>query len=352
MWKKILFGCFFILELVACSISNPSRELSLPTMVVEPPTTDILVPKATPQPSMNLACWEKEKECAIVKKLGFHIDAIVSFSPDKQWVVVYRKQESRDGKYVGGLRFIHANGDIEWVFSSDQLEQDIGECALFWMTNFWSLDSRYVYFSPDPSYCSRPRNYSAVGTQVLYRLDIQTGEFTEILPFKLTSFQLLGLYTLGFSPDGKSLAYFQTLDSPLIIKIRDLSTNKETIFSLNNNYREAGCLVWTADAQHVLFYVAKNTMPGTPITTSLFMIDMKQQTIQPIYSDQPNIYCPSYHVFNREQASKDKDLVPIELIGSDLGTNYFRMIDRFYLNPFTGQRIILPTTEATNTSNP
>jgi hypothetical protein len=340
--KRILLGGLLIMGLVSCAnlyFTIPSGETKPPVVTQFPTTTST----ANPSPTIDGSCWKSEKKCAIANSLGFHVDAIVSFSPNLQWVAVYNTQRKIAGKFVGGLRFIKADGNSEWIFSSTQLTQDIGECALFWTTDFWSSDSRFVYFSPDPSYCSRPNRHSTYGTQVLYRLDVQTGEFTEVLPIKFTSFQNLGLYTFEFSSDGKFLAYFQTLDSPVIVKIRDLAMGKELNFPLEDKYHEAGCLVWTTDNQSILFYAAKNTVPGTLITSSLFSIDSKDQVVQVIYSDLPNIYCPLGDDIYRDQIPKGNYLVPIVVIGTDIGINYFRGIDWFYLNPYTREKVIWPT---------
>lgn len=206
-------------------------------------------------------------------------------------------------------------------------------------------DSQYVYFSPDPSYCSHPSNFSAIGTQVLYRLDTKTGEFVEYLPFAPTSSQRYGLYTFEFSPNGQDLVYFQTMNSSVTIKIRNLASESETSFVLDRNYHEAGCLAWMDDGQHLLFYGATTTRPNKATSTSLYLVDIRQKSILEIYHDQPNVYCAYDEPYWRENLPNSKDLLVEKM---DL--SYSKVAERFYLNPLTKETLPWPTPTSWPTS--
>ena len=196
---KANFGLLFLLVLVfaGCSAQKPATINTITDMPITMPTTiSTSNPTIIPTPTYDFWCWKKEKECEIAQNLGVNIQQIASFSPDMQWAAIY----------FMGMRFVKVDGSKEWEFNATQMREDIGECAYFFEINFWSLDSRYVYFSPDPSYCSRMVNFSDAGTQVLYRLNIETGEFIEYLPFNdnlnsITS-RKLDLYTHEKTPDG------------------------------------------------------------------------------------------------------------------------------------------------------
>lgn len=320
----------FILGLVSCSTHQPvqiSAITDTPIAIMTISNTPSLA--ITPAPTYDSWCWKKEKECEIAQRLGVNIQQIESFSPNMQWAVIY----------LGGMRFVKVDGSKEWEFNSSQMREDIGECGYFLEINFWSLDSRYVYFSPDPSYCSRMFNYSDVGTQVLYRLDVEAGTIEEYLPFVKyrfsSGYERWGLYTFEFSPDGRYLVYFQSYGSPMIINIKNLTTKDEITYELDNKYLEAGCPAWMDDAVHVLFYAATTTHPGDPTLASLFFIDLKEQTIQAIYHDEPNVYCAIGNPYFREENPDATNLIPVRVL--DIG--YQQLLDQFYLDPLAGQKI-------------
>jgi len=333
-----------ILGVIGCSMQ---KTVSV-TPTIESPT--ILSPTASrsdiiPTPTYDSWCWKKDKECEIAKSLGVTIQNIDSFSPDMQWVVIYNMKWAKapPDKDVGGMKFVKVDGSKEWKFSATQMREDIGECSNIFMTNFWSPDSHYVYFSPNPSYCSRMFNFSDVGTQVLYRLDIEAGTIEEYLPFVRYRFssgdERWGLYTFEFSPDGHHLIYFQSYGSPMIIKIRDLTTEDEITYELDSKYLEAGCPAWLDDNNHVLFYAATTTRPSDPTLASLYIIDLEEQAIRTIYHDQPNVYCPISSPYFREDNPDATNLIPVRVL--DIG--YQQVLDQFYLNPLTGQKVLWAT---------
>ncbi len=317
-----------ILGLVSCSTHQPvqiSAITDTPIAIMTISNTPNLA--ITPTPTYDSWCWKKEKECEIAQKLGVNIQQIESFSPNMQWAVIY----------LGGMRFVKVDGSKEWEFNSLQMREDIGECGYFLEINFWSLDSRYVYFSPDPSYCSRLRNYSDVGTQVLYRLDVETGEFKEYLPFNKntnsTTSRKFDLYSLEFSPDGTYLAYLQTLTIPLIVHIRNLETEFETTYTMNMKYPEAGCLAWSAKDHLLFFYVATVTAPEKSLVSSFYKIDVDNHIVKEIVHDKPYLYCIS-----RGDIMNDGDLVFTKMVDTSSGYN-----ENFYFNPYTEEFEIYPT---------
>ena len=345
-----LLICWF----VGCSApqltqTNITTNISLMPIISSTPDPTII-----PSPTYDYWCWEKEKECELAKNLGVNIQQIDSFSPNMQWAVIYDTKLAKmpPDKDIGGFRFVKVDGSQEWRFNATQMSQDIGECSNIFMTNAWSPDSRYVYFSPNPSYCSRMFNYSDVGTQVLYRLDVRTGAVEEYLPFVKyrfsSGYERWGLYTFEFSPDGHRLIYFQSYGSPMIIKVRDLTTEDEVTYELDSKYLEAGCPAWMDDNSHIVFYAATTTRPYDSTMSSLYIINLGDQTIETVYRDQPNVYCPISNPYYREDNPDATNLIPVMVF--DIG--YQQGLDQFYLNPITGQKVLWATSTPYPSSTP
>jgi hypothetical protein len=305
-------------------------------MTITQITATAVVPTSTPE----FSCWKKDKrECAIAESLGIDLDSIISFSPDLKWVVIYniKLATSWPGKDIGGLRFVKTDNSKEWMFDATQMSQDIGECSLIFTANAWSPDSHYIYFSPDPGYCSRMRYVSDYGTQVLYRLDVLTGEFIEYLSFSdgvnSTVGRKLDLYNLAFSPDGIYLAYLKTLNAPMIIHIRNLETEKEIIYKMPAKYPEAGCLVWSSNSHFLFFYAATTTAYEKSTLSSFYKIDMDNHSIKEIIQSQPYLFCISDY----DPIEKD-DFVFV----TRADTSY-NVSEEYYFNPYTEEFIVQPT---------
>jgi WD40 repeat protein len=296
---------------------------------------------ATFAPTADWRCLNQDLVCALTQRLGVSMDQIDSFSPDWQWAVIYAGR-FESGEMIGGIRFAKTDGSQQWAFYSTDMSQDIGECSAQFSTDYWSQDSRYVYFSPDPGFCSHSFNFSDFGPPVLYRLDLETGEFIEFLPFAenptSTRPGRLGPYNFSFSPDGSYLAYVQSFNSPLTMGIKDLKTGTETAFTLDPKYREAGCLAWMQDGRDLVFYAATTTHPGDPTTASLFVVDAYDGTIRYIYRDRPNVYCALGNSYWSEHEPEDHRLVRVERYNI-----YYEWDAQFLLDPLTGQESAWPT---------
>lgn len=346
MKKNYSLLFILILGITSCSMQK---------LVSIAATTEIPVTMTTTSSNLNLSitltptldslwCSDREKECEIARSLGVGILQIDSFSPNMKWVAMNDLKMAKfpPDKDIGGMKFVKVDKSKEWKFNATQMREDIGECSNIFMTNFWSNDSRYVYFSPHPSYCSRMFNFSDIGTQVLYRLDVETGATEEFLPFIKyhfsSGYERWGLYTFEFSPNGRYLVYFQSYGSPMIIHVKDLKTEDEITYELDNKYLEAGCPAWMDDSIHVLFYAATTTRPGESTTASLYIIDLEKRTIQAIYHEQPNVYCTISNPYYREKNPDVKNLIPVNKM-----TIEYQLMEQFYLNPLTRQKVLWPT---------
>ena len=354
MKKLACLASLLVVGLVACSGQAPTVIPSpvIPTLTPHSTLTPISASTPTIWPTSASRCWKKEKECEIAKKLGVkNIDLIFSFSPDMQWAAIDKSRLGSDMLLIAGLRVAKADGTQEWTFDATQFRKALIQCSGQFTTDFWSADSRYVYFSYDPGWCSRNVNFSSGNTPILYRLDVKTGIFLEYLPGAghsgKTSLPTGGYYTFKFSPDGLYLAYLQTFNSPVVVTVRNLKTESEMVFKLDKKYPEAGCLAWMDDSQHLLFYGATTTSPNHPTSTSLYLVDINQKTIREIYNEQPNVYCAIDDRSWLITPPNPKDFLLVEKMALSYWTG-----ERFYLNPLTKQTLPWPTPASWASSTP
>lgn len=98
----------------------------------------------------------------------------------------------------------------------------------------------------------------------LYKVDLENGEFSILLPPQSTS------YAFSISPDGKYLGYVYH-GKPEAIYIRDLASGEENQIVLTEIYERVGSFVWTPDSKEILFFGISYT--NGLFYSSLFLYD-------------------------------------------------------------------------------
>lgn len=173
----------------------------------------------------------------LLSALDCNRQGVVQFSPDDQWAVIDCS--------VDGVTLIRLDGSKEWALSSDSL---VGpHTDDFVNVSHWSADGAYAYIGANPHTDGfwEPFHQAAA----LFRLNLETGEIKEMLKG--------AYYSFAFSPDDRRLAYIQTAQSPVILRVRDLKTGTERATKFDSKYNTGGGYLWSADSQRLIFSIVQ-----------------------------------------------------------------------------------------------
>lgn len=128
----------------------------------------------------------------------------------------------------------------------------------------WSQNSRYLYFNIQVSFSGYVPFYQGAGLQ---RLDVITGEISEILPngYLVTS-DTVSIYNWDFeafslSPNDDKLAYTNDADKSVQgvqLVIRDMKTNKE-MNMLFDKYTDVGSILWSPKQDYLILAATNGT---------------------------------------------------------------------------------------------
>ena len=193
------------------------------------------------------------------------------FSPNGQWVEVFCSRDT--------IEIVSMDETRKWEVSSDTLINPYTE--YFGGVNHWSNDGAYAYISFDPHTDGywEPFHHGIV----LYRLDLQTGQISEVLPLGKSDWVF---YAFAFSPNDRRLAYIVTDKSPVILNIRDLPTGDEQSFEFDLKYNTGGGFVWSPDSQKLVFSITQfDTSTYEYIATSIFLWDKDTSKVTELIND-------------------------------------------------------------------
>jgi len=184
-----------------------------------------------------------------------------------------KKIQTRDwNKY----EILTSDGNLLWTYSYDN-KFGVSEPGV--EPFHWSKDGRYIYITcyhgPDDSSVKFFGNHFKDG-DCIFRLDMNTGEATEILPDMYP-----GYYAFAISPDDTQLVYTNQNEAIVKIILLDLHTNKEKIlFTADENILETGSFGWSPDMNKLLF--SNSDKNGID---SIYMFDLETLEIETIISD-------------------------------------------------------------------
>ncbi|NJC94976.1 MAG: hypothetical protein C3F07_19435 [Anaerolineales bacterium] len=284
---KRKFGLFFfsIIIFTACSTSitvEPTREIrntpnqgtQVPSFVFitdTPASPSLTVPD--PVTATQQVLHDKlDKYCVHGQARGF------ASSPDDLWDVVFCSYET--------IVFVRDDESTHWELSSDTLINSYVE--YFVNLIHWSNDGNYVYASFDPHTDGywEPFHHGIV----LYRLDLGTGQISEVLLLSKSDWIF---YSLAFSPNDRRLAYIVTDKSPVVLNIRDMQTGDEQSFEFDSKYNTGGGFLWAPDSQSVVFSIAQyDTSIGDYIATSIVLCELKRPACTTLSTDHKEVLVP------------------------------------------------------------
>jgi len=195
-------------------------------------------------------------------------------SPDNHWDVVFCSYNA--------IQFVQHDETKHWEVSSDKLINP--GVDYFISLDHWSNDGNYVYvsFNPHTDGYWEPYHQGIV----LYRLDLQTGQISEVLPLRKSDWLF---YSFAFSQNDRRLAYIVTDKSPVILNIQDMQTGDGQSFEFDPKYNTGGGFVWSPDSQQLVFSITQfDTNNYEYIATSIILWDRNASELTTLIKDHPS----------------------------------------------------------------
>ena len=284
-FRYSLIGFVLFSMLVACSTS---RTTSITTQL--PKTTSEMdelenLPTATLRPSFtpiptrapNLTQTATYRDNATAQSVNLTVVAQYprickntnsymppSYSPEKLWMEEFCFSEADDSPI---LTLSNKKTQVLWkmVYRDfiEHMEYGNGLGVVH-----WSPDQKYAYFASFPTIdsfeCYLGKNSQHFGNG-LFRLDLQTGVVTTILPMQ-DNFS----FDFSFSPTGRRLIY-QTYPSGLIIL--DIKTGESISVKSVEKNRSGGGYLWSSDGLELIYSTVIYNEISEPIAYSLRLVD-------------------------------------------------------------------------------
>jgi Tol biopolymer transport system component len=183
----------------------------------------------------------------------------LNVSPDGRWRVVAQEsapvtvgedemEEFPSGaKYQVELYVESTDSDLVWEVVDEWRNSGLG--ADYPGPLQWSADGRYLFFSniPQPDGCS-----VFVNGGDLWRLDLQTGEAVQLLPF-------VGM-AMALSPDSRTLAYYRSSYEENF-HLYDLASGETISLYLpdyGDPWQQMGGISWSPDGRQILLIQVMN----------------------------------------------------------------------------------------------
>jgi hypothetical protein len=188
---------------------------------------------------------------------------------------------------LAGCDRIEYSADKAWAVGQTCQDDEIRLVSLpnfkIWLLHNLTTNDRSIiptYVSPDgrtlylafKTFLLTQVSYYNDGDKLL-RLDLESGEISEVLPFSG-----VGVYSFAFSPDGNKLAYILIGTSPMVLTILDLVSGEESHGDLPERFNRAGNILWAPQADRLVFEGAFMENPlesiGLKMKYSVILIDV------------------------------------------------------------------------------
>jgi len=332
----IAIGICICLFIGACTsqVVAPTQTM-IPTSTQFPETKTPPIPTSTSTPTLssvqlpiietqNSAIATRDAQVAtaiaILPDCGWSSNH--NYSPDGNWVA-FECLEYGMGAY--NLKDFSKSSYFSY-YDTFGLKYENGNHFGKLKPKHWSIDGKYLYFSPffgGDGGCV----YYAEG-QALLRLDLLSGKYSEVLsPTENSSY-----FNFSFSNDEKYLGYFEVWQEHPILNLLDFTTNKHQEIPLGEKYSGAGSIVWSPDNNQVLFS-ARSGDECESMVYYLVALNLKDHAQKVVFEGNQEKYFPVKWV--------DENLILIEAGFSEKYS---------YMSISTGE--ILPYNEPAPTSRP
>lgn len=279
--KPLLF-ILVAFSLAACSVVQPTRlptitEPNVPThtnspiSTSAPPTRPVPtaaapltqpVPTLTPAPSITPHGTLESSWALFAEKCRGYYFQTSFVSPTLEWAIC------RDAQKIVAVN----RADVRWEFGVTAayglpyFESEVDPL-------FWSPDNQYVFIK---SYSAWDGGYMFGTTHAIWRMDLRTGQVSEIIKPRVTDGYLGGApYAVSISPTGRRLVYIQQEVSPLTLIVADIQTGETQEIELQSRFEGAGIFFWSPDGTKLLFKLGGpyRSEDGEPTYFSMMLVD-------------------------------------------------------------------------------
>jgi hypothetical protein len=256
------------IQLWSDSIPSPTL-LPVPTLTPKPTLSSgqltMTATRQTLQERLGKYCWSGSASGA-------------KLSPDARWVEVNCEPDV--------IKIVAIDESKIWDVSSSELIYPYSEH--FVSVFHWSNDGLYVYAFVNP----HTDGYWEPFHQgiVLYRLTLQTGQFSEVLPLGKGDWVF---YAFSFSPNDRRLAYIVTDKSPAILNVRDMQSGVEQSYTFDGTYNTGGGFLWSPDSQNLVFSITQYDPNNHKyIATSIGLWNREKSNIVTLVKDHEEVLVP------------------------------------------------------------
>jgi hypothetical protein len=204
-------------------------------------------------------------------------------SPDGEWMA---SPCDNIAGYSLDVYQMHGDKKLEVMYGQDAVSKY--GCTGYFFPKRWSADGKTLYYAANRSDVE-PRTLFARDGHALLRLDLATGESTEILGSTVSG----GYYAFAFSPDEQTLAYIAQPANPLTLTLQASAPAKPASIPLDAQFCAAGRIVWSPDGKQLIYLGWKcGDSFGADGRFTLVLFDVANQTQQWVFSDSTKVYYP------------------------------------------------------------
>lgn len=281
--------CFYSFLVCAFWISACISQNPISTQRVEPsqtvlPTTVLPTTTLIPQPTKisTSTLTPEQIVTATVQALSSGCTLISELSPDKEWVAIKcgDVKINNDDKSSTALKIVNLDSFQEWVityfqiYGVKEIESAGGMSDGTLFVEQWSVDKGYLYIGVMPNVYTE---FEFNRTAALFRLNLKTGETTEILDIEEAQNTF---YDYSTSPDERRIAFIKLLKNPLQVEIKDFDTGKLQSIPLDPRFSTAGSIAWSQDNRNLIFLAVDYNNDTPFVSTTVFQWDGQEKRLK------------------------------------------------------------------------
>ena len=137
---------------------------------------------------------------------------------------------------------------------------------------YWSQNGEYIYVYAHQGWDGGIKYFGDVfgAEEGVARFNVNTGMMEEIVPEREG-----GGYTFSISPDEKGIVYIDQRETPLVLRLKNLSNNNEQVlFTFDETINDIGSYGWSPEMDKIVFMGLEVQNPGYTDGSQKFIYSM------------------------------------------------------------------------------